>query len=58
VGINAAVRFLLVNESQPDFAPDESAGLARSAASGATYKTGVTVQFDLYCRPTETPLAG
>lgn len=58
VGANAAVTFLLMNDWEPDFEPDEFADLVLSVASGRMDKTELTVRFEEHCRPAETPLAG
>jgi death-on-curing protein len=58
VGANAAVTFLLVNDWEPDFEPDEFADLVLSVASGVMDKAELTARFEQHCRPAETPLAG
>jgi len=51
VGANAAVTFLLMNDWEPDFDPDELADLVLSVASGVVGKAALTAQFELHCRP-------
>ena len=55
-GANAAITFLLINDLEPDFAPDELADLVLSVASGATDKAALMAVFELHCRPTGTAL--
>lgn len=57
-GANAAITFLLMNDWEPEFEPDEFADLVLSVASGGMDKTELTAQFEQHCRPAETPLAG
>ena len=54
VGANAAITFLLLNDWEPDFEPDELADLVLSVASGVLDKTALTAVFELHCRPTGT----
>ena len=57
VGANAAITFLLMNDWEPDFEPDELAELVLSVASGAVDKAAVAALFGLHCRPSDTALA-
>jgi death on curing protein len=50
-GANAAVAFLLLNDWEPDFEPDEFADLVLSVASGAVDKAALTGLFEMHCRP-------
>ena len=51
VGANAAVTFLLMNDWEPDFEPDELAELVLSVASGVVDKAALTALFEQHCRP-------
>lgn len=55
VGANAAITFLLMNDWEPDFDPDELADMVLSVASGAVDKTALTAVFELHCRPLAPP---
>jgi death on curing protein len=50
VGANAAITFLLMNDWEPDFEPDDLADLVLSVASGRTDKAALTVIFERCCR--------
>ncbi len=50
VGANAAITFLLMNDWEPEFEPDELADLVLSVASGVVYKAALTALFELHCR--------
>ncbi|MCU1236067.1 MAG: death-on-curing family protein [Candidatus Solibacter sp.] len=56
IGANAAVTFLLMNDWEPDFEPDELTELVLSVASGVMDKARVTVLFETHCRPSDTAL--
>lgn len=51
VGANAAITFLLLNDWEPEFTPEELADLVLSVASGVVGKAEVTALFELHCRP-------
>jgi death-on-curing protein len=53
VGANAAITFLLMNDWEPDFEPDELADLVLVVASGEVNKSTLTAVFELHCRPVE-----
>jgi death-on-curing family protein len=48
VGANAAIAFLLMNDWEPDFQPDELSDLVLSVASGAVDKAALTALFELH----------
>lgn len=50
VGANAAITFLLMNDWEPDFEPDDLADLVLSVASGRTDKAALTAIFERCCR--------
>jgi death-on-curing protein len=54
VGANAAITFLLMNDWEPDFEPDELAELVLSVASDVVDKAGLTALFESHCRPSKT----
>ena len=56
VGTNSAITFLLMNNWEPNFDPDELADLVLSVASGVVDKTALTAVFELRCRPMGTAL--
>ena len=51
IGANAAITFLLMNDWEPDFEPDEFTELVLSVASGVMDKARVTALFEAHCRP-------
>jgi death on curing protein len=54
VGANAAITFLLMNDWEPDFEPDDLADLVLSVASDRVDKAALTALFELHCRPSDT----
>ena len=56
VGANAAITFLLMNNWEPNFEPDEFFDLVLSVASGMVDKAALTALFELHCRPSDTAL--
>ena len=57
VGANAAITFLLMNDWEPDFEPNELADVVLSVASGVVDIAALTVLFELHCQPSDTALA-
>jgi death-on-curing protein len=55
VGANAAITFLLTNDWEPDFEPDDLANLVLAVASGIMDKSALTGLFTLHCRFSDTP---
>ena len=56
VGANAAITFLLINDWEPDFEPDEFADLVIAVASGEVDKSTLTAVFESHCRPMDRPI--
>ena len=54
VGTNAAITFLLMNDWEPDFEPNDLADVVLSLASGVVDKAALTALFELRCKPSDT----
>lgn len=57
-GANAAVRFLLINDWEPDFCEDELVDLVLAVASSKMSKSALTEAFETRSRPASGPLSG
>jgi death-on-curing protein len=54
VGANAAVTFLLMNDWEPAFEPQELVDLVLSVASGVLSKPGLIEIFESRCKPADS----